>query len=648
MNKAVRKKLSLAFQLSILVILPLLGLAIVTATVITGNVRTLSDARNAQTLARVVAAAGELVHRLQVERGASGGYLQSGGRNFASDLPGFRRASDAAFEAWSGVVGGLEVSGNGTSGPTPEELSGALASLRSRVDDLAFSATDSTAEYSRYVTGLIDSMSALRRVTLAEEARKASEALLNMELAKEEAGLERALMTQAFSRPSVPYEFLRSVLERRFKQDAFLEGFKRTATSQVTEALVALETEGPGIPVAAFRDRFDAQVLAGFRGIDPQEWFAASTERIDGLYDIERSLAKDIADVTEASLRRASFAAAIFGAMAAALFIASLFSAYRIRRGVLRDIGGEPRDAVLAARRVADGDLSTGIDVRKGQENSILNSLNDMICRLAEIFAEVRVSSEQVVGTARGINESAKELSDSVNRQAAAVQETSSAVSQLREGSELNARESMDASQHSRHSEGLVQSSAAAVDETATMMLEISAKSEIVSEIAKQTDLLALNAAIEAARAGEYGAGFSVVAGEVRNLAVRSRRAADEIGELAARCSASAQKASTELGSVVPAIRDTVEGVTRISETAQSQERASGEIDAAMQDVSVTVQRNAASADSLADAVATLERQSDTLEHLVEQFRLPEWCWTEKQIPTLDAPDPETRIVPSA
>ena len=310
--------------------------------------------------------------------------------------------------------------------------------------------------------------------------------------------------------------------------------------------------------------------------------------------------------------------------------------AWSIPRGIVRELGAEPRELGLVAQRVSQGDLSPVVGAAAAPKGSVLASLGVMQSSLARVVGQVRQASDSIATGSTEIAVGNADLSSRTEQQASNLQQTASSMAQMNTTVQGNADTAQQASQLATSASAAAEKGGIVVSQVVSTMDDISDSSRKISDIigvidgiAFQTNILALNAAVEAARAGEQGRGFAVVAGEVRNLAQRSAEAAKQIKELIGTSVDKVQagtrlvsEAGTTMEDIVTQVRRVSDLISEISASTIEQTAGIGQVSQSVNQLDQTTQQNAALVEQSAAAAASLQQQASRLSDVVQVFRL--------------------------
>ncbi|WP_433215533.1 methyl-accepting chemotaxis protein [Dactylosporangium sp. CS-047395] len=439
--------------------------------------------------------------------------------------------------------------------------------------------------------------------------------------------------------------------EQRFERflgtvpEGALSAAERAALGRVRAELATYVAVNERL-VATYRPGTSAAMFAGDQLAMYDSWDAYYRIMVAAQHLAASVDARNVAAVA-ASKRDERRAEWVIGIVAAVALLVAALAAIAVTRSIVRPVA-RARDAL---RRVAAHDLtvapadagrdevaqmSAALAQAVGTVRGVVADVTEQARALTVTSGELDAVSGTFAGTIEGTSRqagavagAAEDVSRNVDTMASGAVQMGASIDEIAR----NATQAVHVADEAVRTAGAANRTVGHLGESSAA---IGHAVRLITSIAHQTNLLALNATIEAARAGDAGRGFGVVAGEVKDLAQESARAAEQIDELVRAIQGDTEAAVAAIGQIGEVIGRISEFQTSIAGAVEQQSATTAEMNRGasaastgtasiaehIRDIAGATAGAATDVGRARAAASTLRRMSGTLNDAVGQFKL--------------------------
>ncbi|MEH2920621.1 nitrate- and nitrite sensing domain-containing protein [Samsonia erythrinae] len=579
--------------------------------------------------------AGEFAHQLQRERGMSAGYFGSQGKRFGTELSTQRQHTDRAQQILEHTIANLNQNELGSDvsaklGQIAQNVQ-QIGEYRRAVDNMSISVTQALGYYSDAIANLLNIVGDMTHLVSDGGIAQRLAAYYSLLSVKEQAGLERAVLSNVFSADRFDPGMFERLNQIVGKGDAYATAYNMFSTPELRQTFEQAINNSSAQSALQMRNKAIASPDGDF-AIDANQWFSQQTAKIDELKKVEQLAVSDLTAQVKAlaSHARQSWISYLAGALV------SLLMAIGLALIIMRSIN-EHLQQTLTTIRDMGGDLTRRLHVPGNDELSQLNqAYNVSLENIAAMVVSIKLSS-QTIGRAsseiangnQDLAQRTEEQSSSLIQTASSMEEITVTVKQTADFARQAHQLTTEVDEQALHVGTITASASGAMEKIQDASQRVNTVIAAIDGIAFQTNLLALNAAVEAARAGTHGRGFSVVASEVRQLSQRSADEAGKIRALIADSIASVSEGTKLVNQSNQGITDIINGIHKVRDLMNEIATATDEqslgivqINEALNQLEMVTQQNATLVSQASVASQLLDEQAMEMESLVSRFKV--------------------------
>lgn len=575
--------ISIRSKLFVLTLLPLIGFISVAAHDFIQAYQQKTMLEKMLVLTDSAAVSSLLVHELQKERGASAGFLSSKGENFQQDIKAHRQTTNQKNKALQIFIDSTSLTPHLTAlfSQVNQQLD-KLSSIRQQVDNLSISVNDEVVFYSQLNSLLLSIINNTANENESSILAISSVAIGSFLQHKERAGIERAVLSNVFSLDSFTPTLLQKFISLLAEQTVYLDKFKAHAT---TEQLAIYEknlTSQALQPVEDYHKIALNNVDKNGFNADPKAWFDTMSQKINLLKTVEVSLLENLHDNNQQLLSEKETYLITLGLIIlislSLILLLSFYIAMQLHKGI-----NEITSKLVSI--TTHNDLTLRIEVNSKDElGEISLTINQLVAHLQGLVGKIQHTSHALknnlaenIKNNHIIEGKINSGTEQVIQVVTATTEMSSTVADIARNAMHASTETEKANNQSQHGNHEVEetieninnlsielnNASTVIDKLNGSVLNIGKFLNVINAVSEKTNLLALNAAIEAARAGDYGRGFSVVADEVRSLALQTKESTNEIELMINELQSSSKDAQKAMSNGIEMVSKSVNDATQ-------------------------------------------------------------------------------------